>query len=107
MIRRILFALVATASIPAILASSHASAQTASGPTHGTNAISGEIMLMPHISVQKIGKGSPVILIPGFPARARPGTVSRPNWPRRTRCISFRSTASAATIRAPISSPAC
>lgn len=57
---------LALAAAAGILASPHASAQAAPRPTYGTNAISGEIVLMPHISVQKIGKGSPVILIPGL-----------------------------------------
>jgi pimeloyl-ACP methyl ester carboxylesterase len=60
---RMFSALAATAGI---LASPHASAQTASGPAYGTSAISGKIVLMPRISVQKIGNGSPVILIPGL-----------------------------------------
>jgi pimeloyl-ACP methyl ester carboxylesterase len=56
MIRRIAFALFATASIPAIL---HAPAvQAVTAPA--------DLIQMDHISVQVIGKGSPVILIPGL-----------------------------------------
>jgi len=44
------------------------SAQSAGAQTYGHNAMSGEIQMiqMEHISVQVIGKGSPVILIPGL-----------------------------------------
>lgn len=56
MIRRILFAALACASIPAILGPQPAAAMAA--PSNVTQ--------MGHISVQKIGKGSPVILIPGL-----------------------------------------
>jgi len=77
MIRPVLFVLATIAGIPAIVGGPHASAQTASAPIQGKNAISGEIMLMPHISVQKIGKGSPVILIPGLSSpRAAWGDVA-------------------------------
>ncbi|WP_029937282.1 alpha/beta fold hydrolase [Sphingomonas sp. UNC305MFCol5.2] len=56
MIARILFALAATASIPAIL-----------GPQPAYAAIApANLIQMDHISVQVIGKGSPVILIPGL-----------------------------------------
>ena len=56
MIARILFALAATASIPAIL-----------GPQPAHAAIApANLIQMDHISVQVIGKGSPVILIPGL-----------------------------------------
>lgn len=57
MIRRILFAALATASIPLIL-----------GPQPAAAAIAApsNITQMGHISVQVIGKGSPVILIPGL-----------------------------------------
>ncbi|MBB4841154.1 pimeloyl-ACP methyl ester carboxylesterase [Sphingomonas kyeonggiensis] len=56
MIRRIAFALLATASIPMILhaPAAHAAVAPAS------------LIQMDHISVQVIGKGSPVILIPGL-----------------------------------------
>lgn len=56
MIRNILFALAATASIPAILSAQPSSAQTAPAA----------LIQMDHISVEVIGKGSPVILIPGL-----------------------------------------
>jgi pimeloyl-ACP methyl ester carboxylesterase len=56
MITRILFALAATASIPAILGPP---------PAHAAVAPAGLIQ-MEHISVEVIGKGSPVILIPGL-----------------------------------------
>lgn len=56
MIRRIAFALLATACIPAIL---HVPA------VHAATAPA-ELIQMDHISVQVIGKGSPVILIPGL-----------------------------------------
>lgn len=56
MIARILFALAATASIPAILGPP---------PAHAAVAPAGLIQ-MEHISVEVIGKGSPVILIPGL-----------------------------------------
>jgi pimeloyl-ACP methyl ester carboxylesterase len=56
MIRRIAFALLATASIPAILNAPAAHAVTAPA----------NLIQMDHISVQVIGKGSPVILIPGL-----------------------------------------
>lgn len=56
MIARILFALAATASIPAIL-----------GPQPAHAAIApANLIQMEHISVEVIGKGSPVILIPGL-----------------------------------------
>ena len=56
MIARILFALAATASIPAIL-----------GPQPAYAAIApANLIQMDHISVQVIGKGSPVILLPGL-----------------------------------------
>jgi len=58
MIRRILFALAATASIPAIVGPQPAHAQTASAPA--------ATIQTGRISVQVIGKGSPVILIPGL-----------------------------------------
>lgn len=55
MIRRILFALAATASIPAILGTpAHAAVTTA------------RTIQMDHISVEVVGTGSPVILIPGL-----------------------------------------
>ncbi len=57
MIRRILFAALATASIPAILGPQPAAAAVPA-PSNVTQ--------MGHISVQVIGKGSPVILIPGL-----------------------------------------
>jgi len=56
MIRRIAFALLATASIPPILNAPAAHAVTAPA----------NLIQMDHISVQVIGKGSPVILIPGL-----------------------------------------
>lgn len=56
MIARILFALAATASIPAILGLQ---------PVHAAVAPAGLIQ-MDRISVEVIGKGSPVILIPGL-----------------------------------------
>lgn len=56
MIARILFALAATASIPAILGPP---------PAHAAVAPAGLIQ-MDHISVEVIGKGSPVVLIPGL-----------------------------------------
>lgn len=56
MIARILFALAATASIPAILGSQ---------PAHATVAPA-KLIQMEHISVEVIGQGSPVILIPGL-----------------------------------------
>ncbi len=57
MIGRIAFALLATASIPAIL-----------GPQHACAAVApaAETIQLAHISVQVTGKGSPVILIPGL-----------------------------------------
>ena len=56
MIARILFALAATASVPAIL-----------GPQPAHAAVApANLIQMGHISVQVIGKGSPVILIPGL-----------------------------------------
>ncbi|NYT40615.1 alpha/beta hydrolase [Sphingomonas sp. R-74633] len=58
MIRRIAFALLATASIPTILHAPDAHAATAPAAA--------ELIQMDHISVQVIGKGSPVILIPGL-----------------------------------------
>lgn len=58
MIRRIAFALLATASIPMILGAP---------PVHAATApAAAELIQMDHISVQVIGKGSPVILIPGL-----------------------------------------
>jgi len=57
MIRRILFAALATASIPLILGPQPAAAAIAAPAT---------VTQMGHISVQAIGKGSPVILIPGL-----------------------------------------
>lgn len=57
MIRRILFAALATASIPAILGPQ---------PAHAATAAPETLIQMEHISVQVIGKGSPVILIPGL-----------------------------------------
>jgi pimeloyl-ACP methyl ester carboxylesterase len=62
MVNPVLLALAATASV---LVGQHASGQAAPGRTAGA-AISGELVMMPHISVRKIGKGSPVILIPGL-----------------------------------------
>lgn len=56
MIARILFALAATASIPAILGPQ---------PAHASVAPA-RLIQMEHISVEVIGKGSPVILIPGL-----------------------------------------
>lgn len=58
MIRRIAFALLATASIPMILHTPVAHAATAPAPA--------DLIQMDHISVQVIGKGRPVILIPGL-----------------------------------------
>jgi pimeloyl-ACP methyl ester carboxylesterase len=58
MIRRIAFALLATASIPMILHAPAVHAATAPAPA--------DLIQMDHISVQVIGKGSPVILIPGL-----------------------------------------
>ncbi|MCX8475141.1 MAG: alpha/beta hydrolase [Sphingomonas sp.] len=56
MIARILFALAATASIPAIL-----------GPQPAHAAVApAKLIQMEHISVEVIGTGSPVILIPGL-----------------------------------------
>lgn len=57
MFRRIAFALLATASIPAILGRQ---------PAHAAVSPAAETIQMAHISVQVIGKGSPVILIPGL-----------------------------------------
>ena len=58
MIRRILFAALCTASIPAILGAQ---------PVHAAPLAAAEAAIqMDHISVQVIGKGSPVILIPGL-----------------------------------------
>jgi pimeloyl-ACP methyl ester carboxylesterase len=57
MIRHILFAALATASIPAILGTPAA---------HAAVAAPGRTIQMGHISIQTIGKGSPVILIPGL-----------------------------------------
>lgn len=58
MIRRIAFALLATASIPMILGAP---------PAHAVAAPDAAgLIQMEHISVQVIGKGSPVILIPGL-----------------------------------------
>jgi pimeloyl-ACP methyl ester carboxylesterase len=67
MIARILFALAATASIPAILGPQ---------PAHATVAPA-NLIQMDHISVEVIGKGSPVILIPGLssPRAAWAGVV--------------------------------
>lgn len=56
MIARILFALAATASIPAVLGAPLAQATVAPARR----------IQMEHISVEVIGKGSPVILIPGL-----------------------------------------
>lgn len=61
MIRRMLLAAAAIASIPAILGPQPAHAQT-----HGNAAMSGTLVTMPHISATVQGKGSPVILIPGL-----------------------------------------
>jgi pimeloyl-ACP methyl ester carboxylesterase len=61
MIRRILFALAATASIPLILNPTPAPAATAHHAAAAATAIQ-----LPHISVEVMGKGSPVILIPGL-----------------------------------------
>lgn len=58
MIRRIAFAPLATASIPMILGAPPAHAATAPAPA--------DLIQMEHLSVQVIGKGSPVILIPGL-----------------------------------------
>ncbi len=58
MIRRIAFAMLATASIPMILHAPAAHAATAPAAA--------DLIQMDHISVQVIGKGSPVILIPGL-----------------------------------------
>ncbi|MEP9358006.1 alpha/beta hydrolase [Sphingomonas sp. KR3-1] len=58
MIRRLAFALLATASIPMIVDFPAAHAAAASAQT--------TLIQMDHISVQVIGKGSPVILIPGL-----------------------------------------
>ncbi|MDT8758794.1 alpha/beta hydrolase [Sphingomonas psychrotolerans] len=60
--------LLAFAATTCLVGSQHAAAQApvAPGSTYGADALSGEIVLMPHISVQKIGKGTPVILIPGL-----------------------------------------
>ncbi|MEI9928253.1 MAG: alpha/beta hydrolase [Sphingomonas sp.] len=57
MIHRILFALAATASTPAILGSA---------PVPAAMAPAVRTIQMDHISVQVIGDGSPVILIPGL-----------------------------------------
>ncbi|NIJ22263.1 pimeloyl-ACP methyl ester carboxylesterase [Sphingomonas naasensis] len=57
MIARILFALAATASIPAILGPQ---------PAHAAIVAPADRIQMEHISVEVIGKGSPVILIPGL-----------------------------------------
>ncbi|WP_235536986.1 alpha/beta fold hydrolase [Sphingomonas sp. Root241] len=56
MIARILFALAATASIPLVLGPQ---------PAHAA-AAPARLIQMDHISVEVIGKGSPVILIPGL-----------------------------------------
>lgn len=58
MIRHLLFALAATASIPAILSTHPACA--------ALRAASAVAIPMDHISVEVTGKGSPVILIPGL-----------------------------------------
>jgi len=58
MIRRIAFAMLATASIPAILGAPQAHAAVAPAQAG--------LIQMDHISVQVLGKGSPVILIPGL-----------------------------------------
>lgn len=58
MLRRIAFALLATASIPAIL--NMPTAHAAAAPAQA------RLIQMDHISVQIIGRGSPVILIPGL-----------------------------------------
>jgi pimeloyl-ACP methyl ester carboxylesterase len=57
MIRRLMFAALATASIPAILGAPVA---------HAAIAAPNTVTQMGHISIQAIGKGSPVILIPGL-----------------------------------------
>jgi pimeloyl-ACP methyl ester carboxylesterase len=80
MIPRILLAFAATAGI-AMLAG-HASAQTVPGETYGANAISGEVLLMPHISVAVVGKGPPVILIPGL---SSPRAAWDDVWPELAR----------------------
>jgi pimeloyl-ACP methyl ester carboxylesterase len=59
MIRRLAFALLATASIPMIVDIPAAHAATVAPAQAG-------LIQMEHISVQVIGKGSPVILIPGL-----------------------------------------
>lgn len=64
MIRRIAFALLATASIPMILGAPQAHAAPAN--TAVTAPAEAGLIQMDHISVQVIGKGSPVILIPGL-----------------------------------------
>jgi len=56
MIRRLLFALAATAAIPAILGA----------PAPAAAATTARTIQMDHISVEIIGTGSPVILIPGL-----------------------------------------
>lgn len=61
MIRRLMFAALATATIPAILGVPAAHAR----PAHAMNAAA-RMIQMDHISVEVVGKGSPVILIPGL-----------------------------------------
>ncbi|MET0307860.1 MAG: alpha/beta hydrolase [Sphingomonas sp.] len=57
MIRHILFTALFTAGVPTMLASQ---------PAHGTALASEAAIQMEHVSVQVMGKGSPVILIPGL-----------------------------------------
>lgn len=57
MIRRLIFAALATASIPAILGPQ---------PAAATVAAPARVTQMGHISIETIGKGPPVILIPGL-----------------------------------------
>jgi pimeloyl-ACP methyl ester carboxylesterase len=66
MIRHLVFAALATAGIAATSGEGQADAQTAPARTYGYASMSGELLQMPHISVTRIGKGPPVILIPGL-----------------------------------------
>jgi pimeloyl-ACP methyl ester carboxylesterase len=67
MIRRLMFAAAAIASIPAILGPQPAHAQQM-----GNAGLSGKFIQTPRIKVSIAGKGSPVILIPGL---SSPGSV--------------------------------
>jgi pimeloyl-ACP methyl ester carboxylesterase len=66
MIRRLMFAALAIASIPAILGPQSAHSQTVPTPKTVGTSRSLNLIQMQHISVTVSGKGSPVILIPGM-----------------------------------------